>query len=667
MIFKSKLLLIIILSTFTSFLFNQSYRNQTCEITKLSYIKSDQLLGLLKPMGYNVIEFEAIESENFSDMRFIPDGVANDGISIIKFPHSEIGYLLNQQSSLEDEEYEENEFETYLGSNSFPHLTSGDPLQRVLICYSDKNKADYINLIEYIKNQIDVSAQQIMIDALVIEINSSDLNEFDLNLLKVDQVSSDYIDDEPTTQNTNFINQLNNLSLTYGQTGLYTEVGKTINEVIDLQIQALLKNTSAEILSKPSILVLDGRQARIQVGEQIPISKLPISSSEDNFLVPDIEYLPTGITLNLRPRISDDGKNVTMQVETIITEALSDGSSSVLSAPVISNRKVESFVRIANNTPFIVGGLISNKVSDGQARVPFLHRIPIVGQLFKSNTKNEEKREVIVVITPHIIEDSYQLFSKVIPQDSNFFNSKGNKLFANSYRLEESDIYDLDFIFDNDIISQLKDNLNKLDNRSDGTIEKILNGYIPGEEIIVRRMMYDIIKKSNYYSHIDPYNIIFFDNEGSIQHLSDIDELFLNKDDNKGVLLKINSNTKSSENKIRFNRPTITLEEIELLDGYTKTLREYNSKQPSIILTNQKHRRILIEALILRYLLEINENLEMNLSSFKRGVEIQFPNSDILGENIQLLDSDIMTYYYQINDYYHAFETEFNKTYFFYK
>ena len=94
--------------------------------------------------------------------------------------------------------------------------------------------------------------------------------------------------------------------------------------MIDLQIQALLKNTSAEILSKPSVLVLDGRQARIQVGEQIPISKLPISNSEDNFLVPDIEYLPTGITLNLRPRISEDNKNVTMQIETIITEALNE-------------------------------------------------------------------------------------------------------------------------------------------------------------------------------------------------------------------------------------------------------------------------------------------------------------------------------------------------------
>ena len=284
MLIKLKIHLIITFLVFISSLNSQTYNNQTCEVVKLSYIKSDQLLGLLKSMGYNVIEFESIESENFSDMQFIPNSTINNGLSIIKFPNSEIGYLSDQQSNLPDEEYEESEFETYLGSNAFPHLTSGDPLQRILVCYDQQSRLEYIKIVEYIKNEIDIGAQQIMIDALVIEINSNDLNELNLNLLKVDEIETDEFTDDLTNQNTNFVNKLNNLSLTYGQTGLYTEIGKTIDEVIDLQIQELLKNTSAEILSKPAVLVLDGRQARIQVGEQIPISKLPISNSEDNFL-----------------------------------------------------------------------------------------------------------------------------------------------------------------------------------------------------------------------------------------------------------------------------------------------------------------------------------------------------------------------------------------------
>ena len=245
MIIKPKMLLTIIFSIFISLLTSQSYNNQTCEVIKLCYIKSDQLLGLLKSMGYNVIEFESIESENFSDMQFIPNNISSDGLSIIKFPNSEIGYLSDQQNNTSDDEYEESEFETYLGSNSFPHLTSGDPLQRILVCYDQKSESEYVKIVEYIKNEIDIGAQQIMIDALVIEINSNDLNELNLNLLKVDEVATDEIANDLANQNTNFINQLNNLSLTYSQSGLYTEVGKTIDEVIDLQIQALLKNTSA--------------------------------------------------------------------------------------------------------------------------------------------------------------------------------------------------------------------------------------------------------------------------------------------------------------------------------------------------------------------------------------------------------------------------------------
>tara|TARA_Y100000590_G_C15594972_1_gene967654 strand:+ start:343 stop:1062 length:720 start_codon:yes stop_codon:yes gene_type:complete len=239
-------------------------------------------------------------------------------------------------------------------------------------------------------------------------------------------------------------------------------------------------------------------------------------------------------------------------------------------------------------------------------------------------------------------------------------------LFANSYRLEEADIYDLDFIFDNTIIAKLKNNvaqsvdITKLSQR-------ILDGYIPGEEIIVQRMMYDIIKKSNYYSHINPDNIIFFDDNNVIQRLSDLDKLFLKNDKDEGVLLKIAQQESEDKDKIKFNRPVVTVNNIKLSRSYIHTLREENKTQPSIILTNQKHRRTLIEALILRYLLEINENLEISLSSFKRGVEIQFPNSEILEGNIQLLDSDIMTYYYQINDYYNAFETEFDRVYSLYK
>ena len=67
--------------------------DMTCDVLKLSYIKSDQLLGILKSMDYNVIEFEAVNSENFSDMTFEPNDSIEKPLSIIKFPNSEISAL----------------------------------------------------------------------------------------------------------------------------------------------------------------------------------------------------------------------------------------------------------------------------------------------------------------------------------------------------------------------------------------------------------------------------------------------------------------------------------------------------------------------------------------------------------------------------------------------
>ena len=624
--------------------FSYASEDMACEDFKLSYIKADQLLGILKSMGYNVIEFESTESESFSDLIFEPNDVIQKPLSIIKFPNFETNYLQGNSGS-EDEESEVSDFNSYIGSSPFPYLASGDPLQRILICYDNEDIDPYINLVEYIKNKIDVSAKQIMVDALVIEINSSDLKEMGLN--KIDFEKRKVIDEFSILPDSvsGFIDMINNLSLGASYSGNYTADGNEINELISLKINALLQNTSAEILSKPSVLVLDGRQARIQIGEQIPISKYPVTNTGNEIEIPDVEYLPVGITLNLRPRIGEDNRQITMQVETIITETSGEQSSSILSAPTITNRKVESFVRIANNTPFIVGGLISNKNSEGVRKIPFLHKIPILGNLFKSNSNKVEKREVIVVITPHIIEDDYKKFSKVIPQDSDFFNSTGNKLFSNSYRLEEADIWDFDFITNSEALKKLR--LEKSD---------VLGNYIPGEEYLVNKMLYEVIEKTNYFSYVNPDNIILFEENGNLVRFKDLDEYYLNNQENLWIALQL-----KTKNNVTFERPIFNIvKNYQLKESYNKDLRKLNENRPTILLTNKNHRKALIEVFILKYLLEINESLEFSIQTFKRGLEIKFPNPQILENNTQLLDKEVTQMFYQVYDYYYKFEKTFN-------
>ena len=164
-------------------------------------------------------------------------------------------------------------------------------------------------------------------------------------------------------------------------------------------------------------------------------------------------------------------------------------------------------------------------------------------------------------------------------------------------------------------------------------------------------MLFDIIKKSNYFSYIDPYNIIYFDEANNIQRLTELDQKYIGNNENEGVILVLKD--ENSQENVIFQKPLLTVDNYSLKSTYKLDLRNKNKLRPSIILSNERDRRKLIEVLILKYLLQINEGLDLTIDLFKRGLEIQFPNPDILEKNTQLIDKSIIETYNQINDYYY--------------
>ena len=182
-------------------------------------------------------------------------------------------------------------------------------------------------------------------------------------------------------------------------------------------------------------------------------------------------------------------------------------------------------------------------------------------------------------------------------------------------------------------------------------------GFIPGEDILVRRMIYEIIRKSNYFSYINSENIIFFNQDGGIERLKDYDNIFTKK--GNSLLISLIEDSEQSS----FTRPFLETQFIDTQSNYLLSLRKYNESKKSILLSDSKHRRILLESIILKHLLEMNEDLELSLSTFRRGLEIQFPNPTIFEDNFHLIDADIISYYYEIYDYYNVFENKFEDVY----
>ena len=521
-----------------------------------------------------------------------------------------------------------------LGGVTLDNTTSGDPMQRLLIGYKSNNMRPLAQLLDLLANKIDVPASQVAIEALVIEINRDNLSELGVDF---SAAGSGVTANFPPPQG----GSISPFTVVLDRTLLGSGANFRAN------IDALVSKKLATIKSKPSALVLDGRQTRIQVGQQIPIVR---TITDQIAKTRSVDYIPVGIVLNVRPRISEDGSSVTIQVETIISETEerigATGGGDVESAPIINNRKVQSFVRVANNTPFIIGGLINEKSSDNEGGVPLLGQLPFVKNLFSVSGTKKVRREVIVVITPHIIKESADQFSRVIPQDSPLFDQDNNKSFPNSYRVRQGDIFDLSFIDESPVYQDIVKEIYKRADKDKTLVQKepyqsILEGRIPGESVLVKKMLLDIITKMNYVDYVDPESIIYFassEKDPAGFEVEMLSSAVKNIPSNRAMKLTYSITGKASLDK-PFVQPTATVNYISLKESYKNELIKFNKIGASpaedeftILLSAEfpKYERRLYEVLILKKLLKMNPDLDLTLKYFKPGIEILFPSRDVL-------------------------------------
>ena len=646
-------------------------RDLDYEVVKLSYIQTDRALAILKTMGYTVVEYRASKGETSGENNFTPNFSNNienlnaPGVLpvIIKMPDTETISLVSKTRAKVSTK--KSALGVDLGGVTLDNTTSGDPMQRLLIGYKSNNMRPLAQLLDLLANKIDVPASQVAIEALVIEINRDNLSELGVDF---SAAGSGVTANFPPPQG----GSISPFTVVLDRTLLGSGANFRAN------IDALVSKKLATIKSKPSALVLDGRQTRIQVGQQIPIVR---TITDQIAKTRSVDYIPVGIVLNVRPRISEDGSSVTIQVETIISETEerigATGGGDVESAPIINNRKVQSFVRVANNTPFIIGGLINEKSSDNEGGVPLLGQLPLIKNLFSVSGSKKVRREVIVVITPHIIRESADQFSRVIPQDSPLFDQDNNKSFPNSYRVRQGDIFDLSFIDESPVYQNIVQEVYKRADKDKTLAQKepyqsILEGRIPGESVLVKKMLLDIIGKMNYVDFVDPESIIYF--ASSLQDPAGFEVEMLSKavkniPANRAMKLTYSVTGKATIDK-PFVQPTATVNYISLKESYKNELIKFNKIGASptedeftILLSAEfpKYERRLYEVLILKKLLNMNPDLDLTLQYFKPGIEILFPSRDVLETTNFVVDRDAARLFYEVNLYYAAFGQEFNR------
>ena len=168
------------------------------------------------------------------------------------------------------------------------------------------------------------------------------------------------------------------------------------------------EDDKVSIRSQPKVLVKSGEEASIQVGNEIPviteISQGRVQVEGSSNVLQQISYRRTGITLTISPVVQANGLvNVAIQQE--LSEARLSAATSRSGSPTILNRSLSTSLTLQDGGSLLMGGLISENRSLGQQGIPGLGKVPVLGRLFRTDTYQEDRTELMVMVTPYVIRD----------------------------------------------------------------------------------------------------------------------------------------------------------------------------------------------------------------------------------------------------------------------
>lgn len=167
----------------------------------------------------------------------------------------------------------------------------------------------------------------------------------------------------------------------------------------------LAERTDTNILSNPRIVTLDNHEARIDVGTEHPYPLKFFNDETGSWQLSGWEYKKIGIVLKVTPHVSQAAGIITLDVEPSITDNLGDvtDAASGSAVPKLSIEQASTKVMVKDGETLVIGGLVKDKAVDVKKKVPFLGDIPLLGKLFTKTSKEVDKTDLLIFITPTII------------------------------------------------------------------------------------------------------------------------------------------------------------------------------------------------------------------------------------------------------------------------
>jgi general secretion pathway protein D len=265
-------------------------------------------------------------------------------------------------------------------------------------------------------DQLDGRRAQVLVESLIVEVNADKAAEFGIqwqNVLGTQNSSLiGLIGSNFTIGGTNIID-LATKAATGGAvpaTGLNFGTVRNINGTYVLNFLARFFQSTGDgnVLSTPTLLTLDNEEAKIVIGQNVPFvtGQFTNTGTSNSSVNPfqTIERKDVGITLRVKPQINDNG---TVRL-TIYQEASSvkAGTEKDLNGPTTNKRQIESNVLVEDGAVVVLGGLLQDQYSGNEQKVPGLGDVPVVGNLFRTETRSRSKSNLMVFLRPVIMRDS---------------------------------------------------------------------------------------------------------------------------------------------------------------------------------------------------------------------------------------------------------------------
>jgi len=291
-----------------------------------------------------------------------------------------------------------------------------DPMSNTIIVMGSKEAIDRVTLL---LDRLDRKPAQVYLATVIGQLTLGDGSELGVDWLtkysktgSSSGVTGSFFQKRSDVITNNNISDLrdNLITSAFGPAAGFNLYGQ-ISDTVDAYVTALETTNRFKVISRPSVFALNNKKATITSGQLVPVPEQSITAAGNNgngTVTTTVDFKDVVLKLEVVPLINPNGE-VTLTIAQVNDNIVGTQRVEPNDIPIISTQQVITTVTVQDGHTVVLGGLISEQDKKDTGGVPGISRIPVLGSLFKNNTKSKSRSELIIFIQPHVVNDNLQL------------------------------------------------------------------------------------------------------------------------------------------------------------------------------------------------------------------------------------------------------------------